>query len=339
MQAKARNILYSLSLTPAVLVIYGNLSGGFATWYNAIYILLILGALEWLIPLFKNNTHSSNNDVLPKIILYLHVLAQLGCMGSFFYGIYHELLTGVSMVGAVLSMGIHSGASAIVVAHEFIHRKHKFQQWLGRLLLFTAGNFYFFIEHLKIHHKWVGTDKDTATAKRGQSVYAFFLSSSMGQFLGAFKLESQRMKQENRSRFSLHHYVVRQLFLHACFDTLIVFILGWAALGWFVLHCVVANFLLEYVNYIEHYGLKRSEKQRVTEVHSWQSNQPISRFFLIDLSRHADHHYYASKPYHTLISYDKSPELPSGYAGMFFIAAIPPIWFGIMDKRIPSNII
>lgn len=337
MQAQIRNILYSLSLTPSVLVMYGNLTGGLATWYNAIYILVFLGLLEWVVPLFKSNVHSEKEEVLPQMILYLHVLVQIGCVATFFYGIHHELLTGVSLVGAILSMGIHSGASAIVVAHEFIHRKQKFQQWMGRLLLFTAGNFYFYVEHLKIHHKWVGTDKDTASAKRGQSLYAFFLSSSMGQFLGAFKLESQRMKQESRSRFSLHHYVIRQLFLHFCFDTMIVIVFGWAALGWFVLHCVVANFLLEYVNYIEHYGLVRAEKQRVTEIHSWQSDQPISRFFLIDLSRHADHHYYASKPFHTLSSYEKSPELPSGYAGMFFIAAIPPLWFSIMDKRIPST--
>lgn len=335
MKAQIRNMLYALSLTPAMLVVYGNVTGGLVAWYNAVYILFVLGTLEWVMPLLKSNQYSAKEAILPQVILYLHVLAQLLCITSFFYGIHQQLLTGTSLLGASISMGIHSGASAIVVSHEFIHRKAKFQQWLGRLLLFTAGNFYFFVEHLRIHHKWVGTDKDTATAKKGQSVYAFSLSSSMGQFKGAFKLENQRMKQENRSRFSLHHYVIRQLFLHAFFDTLIVFTLGWAALGWFVLHCVVANFLLEYVNYIEHYGLERNEKQRVTEIHSWQSDQPISRFFLIDLSRHADHHYYASKPYHALVSYEKSPELPSGYAGMFFIAAIPPLWFSIMDKRIP----
>jgi alkane 1-monooxygenase len=156
----------------------------------------------------------------------------------------------------------------------------------------------------------------------------------MGQIKGAWQLESERVRKAGKSIWSLNHYVVRQVVLHLLLDVLIWYSLGYIALLGFVLHCVVANFLLEYVNYIEHYGLSRDEKVRVTELHSWQSDIPVSRFLLIDLSRHADHHYHASKPYHTLLSYEKSPELPSGYAGLFFVAAIPPLWFSLMDARI-----
>jgi len=336
MNGNTRNLLYVLSLTPALLVIYGNLHGGWFAWGNTIYILFILATLEWALKPFRSLAHTDKDDQLPQLILWLHVPAQLACVLTFFYGIAQQILFGYTALGAALSMGISTGSSAIVVAHEYIHRKSSLQQWYGKLLLFTAGNFYFFVEHLRVHHKWVGTDKDSATAKKNQSVYGFFLSSSMGQFLGALKLENERLIKANKSPYSLQNYVIRQLFLHAVLDTCIVYFIGWAALGWFVLHCVFANFLLEYVNYIEHYGLSRAEKQRVTEIHSWQSDAPISRFFLIDLSRHADHHYYASKPYHTLVSYEKSPELPSGYAGMFFIAAIPPLWYAVMNKRIPQ---
>ena len=97
---------------------------------------------------------------------------------------------------------------------------------------------------------------------------------------------------------------------------------------------LVANFLLEYTNYIEHYGLSRNENERVTEIHSWQSDKAISRFILIDLSRHSDHHYYASKPYHQLISYEGSPVLPGGYASAIYLALIPPLWFKVMNPRI-----
>ncbi len=336
MRGHFRNLLYTLSLTPALLVIYGNLHGGFSVWFNAIYLLGVLGSLEWLMPLAQGNTHTDKADVLPKFILLLHIPAQLACLLSFFMGIQAGILVGTPALGAAVSMGLNTGSSAIVVAHEFIHQKSKVMQFLGKWLLFTAGNFQFYVEHLRVHHKWVGTPNDSASAKKNQSLYSFFFTSTSGQFLSAFKLENERMKKEGRSTFSLHHYVIRQLVLHALLDTFLVITLGWAALGWFVLHCVLANFLLEYVNYIEHYGLTREEKQRATELHSWQSNQPISRFFLVDLSRHADHHYYASKPYHTLITYDKSPELPSGYAGMFIVAATPPLWFKVMNKRIPE---
>ena len=111
-------------------------------------------------------------------------------------------------------------------------------------------------------------------------------------------------------------------------------LLGVAAAAAFVMQAVVANFLLEYTNYIEHYGLTRNSGERVTEIHSWQSDKVISRFFLVDLSRHSDHHYYASKPYHVLMSYEKSPVLPGGYVSAFYLALIPSLWFKVMNRRI-----
>ncbi|MFN5665471.1 MAG: alkane 1-monooxygenase [Bacteroidota bacterium] len=334
MRTKTRNFAYLLSLTPGLAVILGNLQGGWYSILNFIYSLVVLGAAEWLLRPNKQNNHSEKDDALPAFILYLHLPLQALCLASYFYGIYSNILQGYWIWAAAISMGVNTGSAAIVVAHELIHRKERHLQFFGRWLLFTAGNFYFFIEHLRVHHKWVGTSKDSATARKGQNLYSFFLSSGMGQIKGAWQLESERLRKAGKSIWSLNHYVVRQVVLHLLLDVLIWYLLGYIALLGFVLHCVVANFLLEYVNYIEHYGLSRDEKERVTELHSWQSDIPVSRFLLIDLSRHADHHYHASKPYHTLLSYEKSPELPSGYAGLFFVAAIPPLWFSLMDARI-----
>ncbi|MCF8253757.1 MAG: fatty acid desaturase, partial [Bacteroidia bacterium] len=156
------------------------------------------------------------------------------------------------------------------------------------------------------------------------------------QFLGAIKLENERLKKENKRNIILNHYVFRQLFLHAILDTSLFFYGGGILVAAWFAHCIVANFLLEYVNYVQHYGLERNEKTRVTEAHSWDSDLFVSRFVLVDLSRHADHHYYASKPYHTLVNYEKSPKMPSGYAGMFVLAAIPPLWYKLMHKRLPE---
>lgn len=331
-----RNISYLLSLTPAFAVCAGNLLGESWSALNIIYSMGFLAALEWIIQVNKNNNASEATDSLPNLILLMHVLAQIACLASFFYGIHTHALQGIWIWVAAISMGINTGSAAIVVAHEYIHRKPRWQQFLGKFLLFTAGNFYFYIEHLRVHHKWVGTAKDTASAKQGENLYAFFVRSGLGQIKSAWQLESERLKAKKQSMWSLNHYVIRQIVLHILLDSAIIFWVGPTALLAFVLHCLTANFLLEYVNYIEHYGLSRKESERVTEVHSWQSDSPISRFLLIDLSRHADHHFYASKPYHTLSSYTTSPELPSGYAGMFFIAAIPPLWFKLIDKRIPE---
>lgn len=107
----------------------------------------------------------------------------------------------------------------------------------------------------------------------------------------------------------------------------------------FLLQSLVANFLLEYTNYIEHYGLSRPENTRVNVELSWQSDKVLSRFVLIDLSRHSDHHFFASKPYHTLRSHEESPVLPAGYASSIYLALIPPLWFKIVDPLIPPTAI
>lgn len=333
LQGKSRNFLYLFSLTPSLFCVYGNLNGNWFTLGNTLYSLVFLAAIEWLSKPIGSNQSTHKDSLIPQIILILHIPFQLASIGSLIYGIQSGIVTDYWMFTAAISTGINSGSSAIVVSHELIHRKNRAENFLGRWLLFTAGNMYFFVDHLKVHHKWVGTAKDHATARLNENLYSFFLRSTLGQFMGAIQLENERLKKEKKNNWLLNHYVFRQLILHAIFDTGLYFFGGILLVAIWFLHCIVANFLLEYVNYVQHYGLRRPEKSRVTEEHSWESDLFVSRFVLVDLSRHADHHYHASKPYHTLVNYDNSPKMPSGYAGMFLMAAIPPIWFKVIHKK------
>lgn len=334
LQAKSRNFLYLFSLTPSLFCLYGNLHGGWFTLGNTLYSLGFLAAIEWLSKPISSNQATHKEDIIPQLILMLHIPFQLASIASLIYGIKSGIVSDIWIIQAAISTGINTGSSAIVVSHELIHRKNKLENFFGRWLLFTAGNMYFFVDHLRVHHKWVGTDKDHATARLNESLYSFFLRSSLGQFKGAIQLENERLKKEGKSNFLLNHYVYRQLILHALLDTCLFLYGGLLLVAAWFLHCIVANFLLEYVNYVQHYGLNRPEKSRVTEEHSWESDLFVSRFVLVDLSRHADHHYYSSKPFHTLVNYENSPKMPSGYAGMFLIAAIPPFWFKMIHKKL-----
>ncbi|MFN4972481.1 MAG: alkane 1-monooxygenase [Bacteroidota bacterium] len=337
MKSKLRNLLYVFSFSPAAIVVYGNLNGSYFTALNIVYSLVVLALIEWLTPPLTANEHSSKDDTIPKLILWLHVPVQLLCIGTLFYSINTGIIDGYWIITAALSTGLNSGSSAIVVSHELIHSNHTFEKWLGRVLLFTAGNMYFYIDHLRVHHKWVGTHKDHATARLGESVYGFFVRSSAGQLKGAVQLEADRLKKSGHASYGLRNYVIRQLVMHAIVVFALYSLVGYLAVLAFIIQCFFANFLLEYVNYIQHYGLTRKENQRATEEHSWDCDQFVSRFVLVDLARHADHHYYASKPYHTLLHYTNSPKLPTGYAGMFFIAAVPSWWRSIIHPRIPNQ--
>ena len=49
--------------------------------------------------------------------------------------------------------------------------------------------------------------------------------------------------------------------------------------------------------------------------------------------------YKASKKYQVLECYEESPQLPFGYPTSMVIALIPPLWFSIMNKRVPNEMI
>lgn len=326
MSYRLRNLAYLFSLSPGLLVIYGNMTGGWQAWLNLFYSLGFLGLLEYFTGVTKSNEHSPAKDPFPEFILYLHVLTHTFVLFSFFLGMYLGVLQGHALIGAMLSTGVAAGSSGIIVAHELIHKASPLKRFLGRYLLASTGNFYFYVHHLRIHHRDVATTQDAATARKGESVYRFFLRSVKEQIEQAAASERKRA---GNNWWKPEHEFVKAFILMGLIGLPVLYFCGitglmaWAGMGLF------ANFLLEYVNYIEHYGLTRSQGAKITEWHSWSCDKHISRFLLVDLSRHADHHNMASKPYHTLDSYEQGPQLPGGYASLIIPALIPQWWFRI----------
>lgn len=325
----ARNYKYLLSLLPGLLVITGNILGGWWIALNVVFVYFIVAILEVLLPVDTSN-ESSQDYWFPDSLLLAHIVLQTASIATFFWSLHQFDYSWVQLLFLAVSVGTNSGSSAIVIAHELIHRNNKIQKALGCYLLHTAGNIYFYVDHLKVHHKHVGTNLDPATAKRGESVYSFFRRSLIGQIKSAWSIEKAQLVKTGKSGFHPTNYVFASVvMLLVLLATLWIF-LGPLSVAMFMLQVFFANFLLEYTNYIEHYGLSRKPDERVTEKHSWQTDKVMSRFFLIDLSRHADHHYHASKPYHTLNSFESSPVLPLGYVSLIFCALIPPVFYGMM---------
>ena len=105
---------------------------------------------------------------------------------------------------------------------------------------------------------------------------------------------------------------------------------------------IISFLFLECINYIEHYGLQRKKLasgryERVEPHHSWNSNFNIGRITLYELTRHSDHHYKSSKKYQILNSYIECPTLPVGYPASILLSFIPPLWFMIMNPRVPNE--
>jgi alkane 1-monooxygenase len=224
-------------------------------------------------------------------------------------------------VGAVL-VGHNAGWSAIIVGHELIHRRSQGFQLLGRALLCTAFYEHFATEHVRGHHVRVGTGDDPATARFGETLLAFKWRTIPGQFRSAWRIECRRLGDERMRLWDarlLRSRVVHGLAAELALGLGTVICLGPAALVALALQAWQAINLLETVNYFEHWGLSRAHR-RVSVLDSWDTDSEFTRYALIGLARHADHHTHPARPYQTLRHIQESPKLPHGYPPMVLMA-------------------
>lgn len=331
-----RNWSYLLSLLPGCIALAGNLLGGWYTLANTVFSLVLLGLFDAFLAPALSNKNSGKNQLLPETILILHVIVHTLVWMSLFWGIYTTKLNGYFIWIAALSSGIDAGAGSIVVAHELIHKANKIKQWLGNYLLATAGNVYFYVHHLRIHHKLVGTPEDAATARYNESLYQFVVRTMYQQFTQAWQSEARLLSKKGKSSFNFQNRVFRNVLLLLVINVSLFLLLGWKVVICYAIYMVTANVLLEYVNYIEHYGLERNADETVTENHSWNCDKAVSRFLLLDLSRHSDHHTYANKSYHALDTKPNAPVLPGGYVSLIVPAFIPFWWKALVHPKLSS---
>ncbi|MBL8002347.1 MAG: alkane 1-monooxygenase [Flavobacteriales bacterium] len=280
----------------------------------------------------------AKQDRLYDLILYSLVPIQWGLLLFFLVQVSAAELSWVVKLGLTTAFGMACGVLGINAAHELGHRTTKHEQFMAKALLLTTLYMHFFIEHNRGHHKHVSTDEDPASSRRGEWLYAFFLRTITGSWLSAWKLEEQRLRKKGLPVFSLHNEMLRFQVIQFALLAAIAIAFGPEVMGWFLGAALIGILLLETVNYIEHYGLRRRKVgdtyERPLPIHSWNSDHPLGRLILLELTRHSDHHYLASRKYQVLRHFDESPQLPAGYPAMMALAFVPPLWFRVMDREI-----
>ncbi|MCL4146408.1 UNVERIFIED_CONTAM: hypothetical protein GTU68_055658 [Idotea baltica] len=272
-------------------------------------------------------------------MIYLTVPLQWGFVGWFLWIIATAQLEVYEFIGLISAMGIMCGTFGINVGHELGHRFKKHERFLAKTSLLSSLYMHFYIEHNRGHHKNVSTEIDPASSRYGEIIYTFWFRSIIGGYLSAWKLEEDRLKRKKLPVMSLQNEMLRyQLIQIALLAGIYAAFGGWALFG-FINAALVGILLLETVNYIEHYGLQRDQMEsgnyeRVMPHHSWNSDHVLGRLMLFELSRHSDHHYMASRKYQILRHHENAPQMPTGYPGMMVMALVPPVWFGVMHRRI-----
>jgi len=342
MQVK-RNIGYLLAYLSMGLGVVGLTFNGWFTFLLPIYAFIVIPLLELALPFSEENLSKEEEEKLlrNKIydwVVYLIVPAQWGLLVLFLFSV-QEKLEFYELIGRVITFGLACGVFGINVAHELGHRTKKYEQWMSKALLLTSQYMHFFIEHNRGHHKNVSTEYDPATSRYGEVVYTFWFRSMIMGYLSAWKLEIFKLNKQGRGKFHWKNEMVFYIFCQAGLLTLILLLFNWQTMVMYWISAIIGILLLETVNYIEHYGLKRHKSEsgmfkKVLPVHSWNSNHSLGRGILFELSRHSDHHFRANRKYQILRHFEESPQMPTGYPGMIVLALFPPLWFYIMNKRV-----
>lgn len=315
-------------LTPLV-VIAGSLAGGPWTVSGLVYGFVLGPVLDVALGRTKPPRPPRESGRPFEALLYVHAALHFVALAAL---MYRASLDGAALTtwAAAGSTGLSSGASGIIVAHELGHRRPgSVAWWLGQANLLSVLYLHFTTEHNHTHHRLVATPQDPASARRGESLWGFLARTVPSQFLDALRV------QASKGRTGWSNPVGRGMLAQIALVTALALWLGRWPTAAFLLQATIAIFVLEYINYIRHYGLERDVGERQTERHSWQAEERWSRWTLLELTRHPAHHLKASVPFWQLRPYEDAPSLPSGYYGCFWIAAIPPLWRRVMEPRIP----
>lgn len=244
-------------------------------------------------------------------------------------------------IALVLTVGAINGIG-IGTAHELGHKKETLDRWLSKIALAPSGYGHFFVEHNRGHHKRVATPEDPASARMGESFWAFLPRSVWGSWQSAWALEHDRLSKQGMRVWHHQNHNLQAWGLTLVLWGALVAGLGWMALPFLLVQAVYAASMLEVVNYVEHYGLLRQKDTagryvRCEPEHSWNSNHLVGNLLLYQLQRHSDHHAHSSRRYQALRHFASAPQLPAGYATMISVAYCPPLWFAWMDRRVMAH--
>ena len=254
----------------------------------------------------------------------------------------HRTWALVSEIGLALTMGVVSGI-AINTAHELGHKREENERWLSKIALASSGYGHFYVEHNRGHHVRVATPEDPASSRFGENFWISFLPRTVwGSLRSSWHLEVKRFSRHEQNPWSLRNDILISWAMTIVLFTALCLVFGIGVLPWLVVQAVVGFTLLEIVNYLEHYGLKRGKRDdgryvAVDPRHSWNADHTVSQPAALPAAASLGP---PREPGPALP--DAAPlrgvaAAPSGYGTMIVVAVIPPLWRRIMDPKVVAH--
>jgi len=293
-------------------------------WWMLSAIILLLGIYPLLDFVFGKSppVEPAVDGIAFALIIHFHGLMVPINIAYLLYLITVNDFSGMMLFG-VITVGLSTGASGIVTAHELGHRRPRsVSWWLARIDLLGALYLHYTVEHNFTHHKHWARECDPTSSKLGRGFYIHLLQTVPRQIKGGYKARPKDVSIGIGLEIAL---VVG------------LAVISKYVLVAFLLQAFIAIILLEFTNYLQHHGLMRAADERGKVQHAWESRHRWSRWTLLELPLHPAHHLKASTPYDKLTTIDDAPQLKYGYYVMFWISLIPPLWHKVMANEFKRN--
>lgn len=336
---------YWLTITFVPLVALAVLQGGWAILLIPIYGWVLMPVLDVVL---GQDLRNPDPETPVEDLFWFRLLTGIWfpiqfvlIYGTLYFVTRADHYSMLEILGIMFGIGVTTGTVGIVYAHELFHKSNRTERGLGDLLMGLVLYGHFRTEHLLVHHPYVGTPRDTVTARYNEGFHRAFARILATGFGSAWRAEKAMLARRNRSPWHLSNPIWKYLALQAAFLVLAFFVGGWFGVSLFAFQAFVAIWQLELTNYVEHYGLTRKhlgdgKYEPVKAHHSWDSAHQVSGLLLINLQRHADHHLHPMRRFPLLQVYDESevPMLPTGYPPMTALAMVPPLWRRLFNPRV-----
>lgn len=312
---------------------------------------LVLG-VEWL----TGEGYDTPNYQHPQLLVWMmwtYLLVVVATFAGFAWTMAHawngqdlfhlaagvHKLTSFDMLAAHANDGIGTyllttllfsaliGIGSLAVGHELSHRTWEPVSIFIARACAAFGTFtYYAIEHPYGHHLSVGTDRDSSTALRGESLLRYFLRTTPQDYQVAWHIEAERLNKLGLNTLSPHNRLLRGWAAEAAIALFMLTVAGPLGLFWFLVAALHTHFAYKLGTYGQHYGIVRVPDSEIKIHHSWTCNNRFTNWFSGNIGRHADHHLEPEREFWRLRPFPEGPQNPYPYLALTLLGLLPPLW-------------
>jgi len=249
------------------------------------------------------------------------------------YFLTYTSLNNWQLILFIYSCIIFNSNFAVSLAHDLMHSERRTDRFIATIILLQNGFFYLESDHLFTHHRYVGTYKDPATARKGENLYKY-LFRSISQRIPITFLPGSYFPLKEMKKIIIHNY----LKLTACILYLLyTYSLSISAFTFLLINYIAVTLIYECITYIQHYGLARQSINKfkfesIQLNHSWNCFYKTSAYMHYMMPVHSMHHMLNDRDWRDDQFYGK--EMPKPFATMMLTAWIPSLWFKMMENKL-----